>query len=216
MYRVKYGKKVIIINYGMISSLTVIILIILIITDWFGFEVQRLGGKKRVCFCLIIIFFLSYIIIPINVQWNINVGGVFLVLIFLISLIKQERIIDRIYLLFAIGVVGTIFFLVKEILLYEPVLLIWDELFLLSIIISMIVILIDFKSEKYVAIIFAGVLLGDFLFRFYHRNELMEIVLGDAIIRDIIWFAILQILLITGIINEFKLLVQKLYKLNKN
>lgn len=200
------------INYGVFSILIIILLIVLLLTDWFKTLFMRLGKTKTLCIYLALTLVLFFVNISITSFININLGGFVLSIIGFLYLFKKEK--KKIFILSATFLLSTIYFLIKEIGYIEPVLLNKNEILQFSIIVSLVVILIETKIENQVIIIIGGILLGDFLFNINHRDVISKLILGNAMTRDIIWLSLFQILILNSFVSELKKRVKKLMSIS--
>ncbi|MGD9678591.1 MAG: hypothetical protein AB7V16_09650 [Vulcanibacillus sp.] len=199
----------VLINYGVLASLIVLILNVLLLTGWFKTIIKNMGKRKTISNYLTLTLLLFFINISITSSWTINVGGFILPLIGTFYLLLKEE--EKIYILSSILLLGVIYFLVKEIVYIEPILLIGNDIIQSSIIISIVVIIIGTRIENQIIIALGGILFGDILFNLNHREVLVQIAFGNALTRDIIWLSLLQIIVFKSLIYEISIFLKKLF-----
>lgn len=183
--------EVININAGVLANIIIILLIVLIFTDWFS-VVDRLGRQKTIYF-LFLFLVSSQFSISIPNDWQINIGGFILPLLIYFVLLWAFRK-DRLYILTATLLLGSSYFLFKELIRLDPILLFWDEIYELSFFMVFILMIIAAKLQHKIMLLIGGFLLGEFLFNFNHRDVFEEIVLGNGNLRDYLWFSFVQLI----------------------
>lgn len=190
----------IIINPGIIANFIILLIIILIITDWFTPLVKDYG-KKIVIIYLLASFIFFYTAIPINEKWNINVGGyIFPALIYFFILFKKVKQ-DIVYVSTATILLGSSYFLFKELVRLDPILLFWDELYEFTLFILIITLVTASKLTHRIALLMGGLLLGELLFNLRHHNNFLVITLGDAKFRDLLWFSFSQLVILNYLLK---------------
>lgn len=202
----------IIINSGVLATLIVILINILVLTGWFKSIIEKIGKLNTISIYLVLTLIFFFINISINSSLTINIGGLILPIIGILYLLRKQE--EKIYIICAILLLGTIYFLIKEVIYIEPVLLLGNEVIQFSILVSLIVIVIGTKIEHQVPIVLGGILLGDLFFNLNHKEIINQITLGGALTRDIIWLSLAQILLIKSLFSEIKLLFKKILSIS--
>ncbi len=202
----------IVINYGVFANLIIVLLIVLLLTDWFKTIFIRLGKTKRIFLYLAITFVLFFVNVSITSFIVINLGGFVLSIIGFVVLLKNEK--EKIYILSATFLLGAIYFLIKEIGYIEPVLLYKNVIIQFSILVSLTVIIIGTKIENQVIMILGGIVLGDLLFNLNHKDVIIKLILGNAMTRDIIWLSLFQILIINSFLSRVRILFKKLISIS--
>ncbi|OEF97285.1 hypothetical protein BHF71_03890 [Vulcanibacillus modesticaldus] len=203
-----------IINDGAISIIIQIILSILIITDWFSSTIFELGVKKRVVLYIMAGLLMIFISFPLRSNWEINLGGFVLPIIgYLFILFKRVSSKDKIQVLTATLLLASSYFLLKELILLEPIILFMKESYQISILLSILVILIASKQVHRFALILGGITFGEFIFNFRHQELLYRVVVGDGEARDVLWISLLIVLILDNLIIDVKNWFKKKSKL---
>jgi len=179
------------INPGVISNLILLLLFILILTDWFS-ELYKKANKYIVISFLPLTYLTTLINIPLSNGWEMNLGGFILPLVVYIYLLKGMQG-SRSYLLTATMLLGTTYFLFKELIRLDPILLFWEELYELSFFLVVIVMVVVSKLEYRIALLIGGIQLGEFLFSYSNKEFFTYFTLGNSNLRDILWFSIIEI-----------------------
>lgn len=182
------------INPGVLSNLIVLLLFILILTGWFS-ELYNVANKYFVIFFLPITFLANLINIPIEDGLKINLGGFIIpLIIYIYLLIGIEK--DRVYLITATILIGSAYFLFKEMIRLDPILLFWEELYELSLFLVVIVMVVASKLKYRIALLIGGIQLGELLFSFSNKGYLTVITLGNSNLRDVLWFSVIEIIML--------------------
>lgn len=182
------------INPGVLSNLIVLLLFILILTGWFS-ELYNVANKYVVIFFLPITFLANLINIPIGDGLKINLGGFIIpLIIYIYLLIGIEK--DRVYLITATILIGSTYFLFKEMIRLDPILLFWEELYELSLFLVVIVMVVASKLKYRIALLIGGIQLGELLFSFSNKGYLTVITLGNSNLRDVLWFSVIEIIML--------------------
>lgn len=190
----RFVKGVSTINPGVLSNLILLLLFILILTDWFP-DLYNAANKYIVISFLPLIYLASQINLPLGDGWKINLGGFILPLIIYIYLLKGMQG-SRVYLITATTLLGTTYFLFKELIRLDPILLFWEELYELSIFLVVIVMIVVYKLEYRIALLIGGIQFGELLFSYSNKEFFTNITLGDGNLRDVLWFSIIEIMVL--------------------
>lgn len=182
------------INPGILSNLILLLLFILILTGWFS-DLYKTANKYIVIFFLPLTYIATLINIPISDRWEINIGGFVIPLIVYIYLLKGMKG-SRIYLITATLLLGTTYFLFKELIRLDPILLFWEEIYELTLFLVIIVLIVVSKLNYRIALLIGGIQLGEFLYSFANKEFLGYLTIGNDYLRDILWFSIIEIMVI--------------------
>ncbi|KXG43649.1 YphA family membrane protein [Tepidibacillus decaturensis] len=179
-------------NDGVLTNLILLIMIILVSTGWFQSIVSEIG-KGKVIFIFLAIFILSMIELPFNYQWKVNMGGFIVPMVFYFYFwIKGDKA-DKPYLFAATTLLGAIYFLFKELIRLDPILMLWNEQIEITFFLVMIVLFVSNKLVVRLALLIGGLLLGEIFYSFHHRTHFPQIILGNALQRDILWLSLIQL-----------------------
>lgn len=192
------------INPGVLSNLILFLLFILILTGWFS-DLYKTANRYIVISFLPLTYFATLINIPISDRWEINIGGFVVPLIVYIYLLKGMKG-SRIYLITATVLLGTTYFLFKELIRLDPILLFWEEIYELTLFLVIIVLVVVSKLNYRIALLIGGIQLGEFLFSFTNKEYLTFITIGNSYLRDILWFSIIEVVAIHFIFKWIKAL----------
>lgn len=171
---------------------------ILVSTGWFRSTIEHLGTRSLVILYFIFIFFAFFIDIDLK-GIRINAGGFLFPLAGFIILWLQLVRFEKIQMGLASILLGSSYFLFKEILHLDPVLLILEESYQISILLLIIVIGVSLKPNHQILLLFGGSLFGDLMFQLRHRDSFTQLELGNREMRDILWLSILSVMLINAI-----------------
>ncbi len=191
-------------NSGVLANMILFLFSILIITGWFHHFIEGFGSKRNLVLYFIMIIILSNTEVSIVNGLQINIGGFLLPIIGYLYLLFKVIKKDTLYILTATILLATSYFLFKELIRLDPVLLFWGELYQVS---ALLVIIIIFVVPKYtyrITLLHGGILLGEFIFYFHHRATFTNVILGDGEIRDIMWFSFIEIIIYEQIIQLIK------------
>ena len=204
--------RVIFINSGILAILIIIVMAILISTDWFSTLISGVG-KRKVIIYLILILFTFYLNLPITNGWKVSIGGFIIPLITYLKLVKGIKE-EKIYLLSATILLGATYFLFKEIIRLDPILLFWDELYQLSLILVLIILIIASSLKYKITLFFGGMLLGEFIFNYHHRNDVLVILLGNDQFKDLFWLGLIQIFFFYYVFMAIKQGIKRISNIN--
>lgn len=196
----------IIINSGILANLVVLILLILIYSGWFPESVAKISSKNQVTFFMIVTLFGFFIELPLVNGWKINLGGFFVPLVWvLILLVYKKKNENRLFhLVSTIALLGASYFLLREIIRLDPVLLFIKELYQLTFFIVLITQLVVSNLKEKVALVIGGIILGELLFNLHHQTAFYQIVLGDRTTRDVLWLSLILIVFADFFLGKLK------------
>ena len=188
--------EVIVINAGVLSNLIILFLIILISTGWFSTFINNVGSKRTVIIFLLFTYILTFIELPYIFGLRINIGGFILPVIGSVFLLIKVIRKDIIHMLTATFLLGASYFLIKEIIRLDPVLLIVDEKYEIPPLIIAFVIFVIPKLINRIYLIISGIMTGEFIYIYQHQVIFDGFILGSGEARDIMWLAIVEIIIL--------------------
>lgn len=197
-------KKVKHINAGVLTNIIFLLLIILILSGWLQSLIYHIGSEKKAAVYLILIYVSFFLHLPIAANWKVNVGGFLIPGIAYFVLWIKGNLQDKMQLLAATALLGTSYFLFKELIRIDPILLIWNEVYQTAFFLILVVMLVVTKLIDRITLLLGGILLGELIFNIRHKDLFTNIVLGNAEVRDILWFSLLQVIAIHYLIVAMK------------
>lgn len=200
------------INSGVLANIIVLTLLILMSTGWFRSTVEHIGVRSLIILYFIFIFFAFLIDLDLK-GVRINAGGFLFPLAgFIILWLKLARF-EKIQMGLASVLLGSSYFLIKELLYLDPVLLILEESYQITILLLFIVIGVSLKPNHQIMLLFGGSLFGDLMFQLRHRHSFAQLELGSREMRDILWLSILSVVLLNAMFPKlFNFLKKKKIK----
>lgn len=190
------------INPGVLSNLIILLLYILILTGWFS-DLYKTVNKYLVITFLPLTFLANLINVPIAGGLEVNLGGFIIPLIVYIYLLSEMKG-DRVYLITATILLGSAYFLFRELIRLDPILLFWEELYELSLFLVVIVMIVVTKLKYRIALLIGGIQLGDFLFSFTNKQFFTVLTLGSSNLRDVLWFSVIEIIMLYFLYKTIK------------
>ncbi len=187
------------INPGILTNLILVILLILIWSGWFQSFIKELGTERSISLFLVLTFVFLFLDVQITSNWKINIGGFLFPLIGYLVILFKEYKKERLHLLIATILLGASFFLFKELIRLDPILLVMDEVYQITLLLSVMIIIVASKLSHRIILLLGGILLGDFLFQLRHEKTLSYIYLGGSNISDILWMAVIFLIVLHSI-----------------
>jgi len=202
------------INSGVLSGLVILVLLILVASGWFTSSISKYSSNRKATLLLLVIFIGNFLNFPLQNGWVINVGGfVIPAVVILTILFKDSK--ERLHLLTAALLLGAVYFLAKELIRLDPILLLLKELYQMSGLLVLIATLVTPGLGRKIVLLVGGILLGELYFNLHHQESFYRIVLGDGETRDLIWFSLVQLGILHIFIRELKKWLKDRRKLKK-
>jgi hypothetical protein len=174
-------------NSGYLSLIILCIMLILLLSGWKDVYVERISTKR------ILLFFVGWLALVsfhLNLNgWQISLVYVWVALFSIAILHQIHGFLHKLHLLSVGLLLGSIHFLLQEILTMDPVLVIFKPSLDTALFLAMIVILIERRVKEQIACLSIGLLMGDFLFGFVHHSA-APVQFGGPSFQDEWWLSV--------------------------
>jgi hypothetical protein len=162
-------------------------MLILLLSGWKDVYVENISTKR------ILLFFVGWLVL---VSFHFNLYGLQMnlvyvwVAVFCIAILHQMHgFVHKLHLLSVGLLLGSIHFLLQEVLTMDPVLVIFKPSLDTALFLAMVVILIERRVKEQIACLSIGLLLGDFLFAFVHHSA-APVQFGGPSFQDEWWLSV--------------------------
>ena len=206
---------------GIMTNILSIIFIILIFSGWLDwyFKKDNRVTKNAIIRISVVAFFSIFITIPVPyLNWDINVGGYLFPLLLYFWLWLKIKPEEKLQLFASTILLAAIFFLIKELIRLDPILLFWKQNIEIPLIISVIILSVASSFFHRFLLAIGSHVFGEFIFHFHHRNYDYALVLGDGAFRDLLWMATINIIVLHVALQWFmsRIGIKKSIKIWKN
>lgn len=197
-------------NDGMITFTLVTLFLFLLIGEWFEKEIKDEGWRSRTVFlCLLFIVISPQITVFSNEKLKLTLSLFIIPAIALVLILKQRR--EQLFSLFSSSLlVATVLYLVEELFLTDPVLLVFDSRLMLGLVIGTLSGFMIMPLGKKWLVLFLGMSLGWSLFLKAHYAEMREVTVFSYYEVDMLFITILYVSLFHYIVLRIRDLILRL------
>ena len=195
----KRREKMAIYHAGIMTNILSIIFIILIFSGWLDwyFKKDNIVTKNVILRISVIAFFSIFITIPVPyLNWDINVGGYLFPLLLYFWLWLKIKPEEKLQLFASTILLAAIFFLIKELIRLDPILLFWKQNIEIPLVISVIILSVASSFFHRFLLAIGSLVFGEFIFHFHHRYYDYALILGDGAFRDLLWISTINIIVL--------------------
>ncbi len=185
---------------GILSNILSIVFIILIFSGWFDWyfvKKENLYLKNTFLAVGVLAFFFTFVTIPIpNLNWKLSIGGFVFPMVFYFWIWLKISSEEKLQLFASTILLSAIYFLIKELIRLDPILLFWEQNLEIAFILSIVIVTVSLQLTHRLILVFGSHVFGEFIFHFHHRHFNYPLILGDGGFRDLLWLSVIDIMVL--------------------
>jgi hypothetical protein len=174
-------------NSGYLSLIILCIVLILLLSGWKDVYLESISTRRVLLF---FVGWLALVSFHLNLHgWQMNLVYLWVALLSIVILHQIPGFLHKLHLLSVGLLLGSILFLLQEVLTMDPVLVIFKPSLDAALLLALIVILIERRVKEQIASLSIGLLMGDFLLGFVHHSA-APVQFGGPSFQDEWWLSV--------------------------
>jgi hypothetical protein len=174
-------------NSGYLSLILLCIMLILFASGWKDVYVRSISQTSILLFFIGWLLLVSFHVKVLNVQINLVylwVGALSIGIMY-----RTMGLINKLHLLSVGLLLGSFYFLLREILSLDPIMVVFKPNLDTALFLALIVILIERRVKEQIACLSIGLLMGDFYYAIVHQSA-VSVHFGGPSFQDEWWLSI--------------------------
>lgn len=191
-------------NAGIMSIIIYVSMVILVLSGWWATLLEQLQWHRTTFVAWLTLFVVaSFICISPVSSLTVNVGLLFLAVLFCVCWRKTPPL-QHLAMFSTVTLTGSVCYLIREIALLDPALLILPDIWLQAVVTLLLVAMTVRGIREQLAVASGGLTLGYLLSLLAHIREMPTIVLGDGAFFDLVWGSFASLIVMHGCLQAVK------------